>query len=101
MLFDKFFILKPRVVLAEVGCGNRHPIGVNHLEALDDKAAECDAFLSTLEPSAWRMADKVQRVQNQFDCAGEAAWDLYGQTVIEVRTRALPVTEGHYRLHER
>ena len=47
---------------------------------------------STLRPGACRMGDKVQRGQNRFDCAGEAALDLYEQTVIDVHASALPMT---------
>ena len=83
--FEEFFIQKPRVEVAEEGYDNKHPFCENHFEVLDDKTAECDAHQLTLEQSACQLADKVQRVQNQFDCAWTTALDLYEQTVIEVR----------------
>ena len=35
--------------------------------------------MSALDQSACHMADKVQRVQSQFDCAGEVALGLCGR----------------------
>lgn len=83
--FEDFFIQKPRVELAEEGYDTKHPICEDHFEVLDDKTEECDGFQMTLEQSACQLAEKVQLVQNQFDCAWKTALDLYEQTVIEVR----------------
>ena len=64
MHFDESLIQRPRVVVAEVGCGNGHPVCVYHDEVLQ-------------ELSACRMADRVQRIHDWVGCAGRTAPDLY------------------------
>jgi len=83
--FEEFFYQKPRVELAEQGYDTKHPICENHFEVLDEKTEECDGLQFTLEQSSCQIAGKVQRAQNEFDCAWKSALDLYDLTVREVR----------------